>query len=332
MQTHSNNRTLPFFIRTNDNLISFVYYRTTNNGETCYIGFPKLLPTTTDGDVTIIGQPYIKGKDYAQWFRTENPLLNKYKTYIPAFDNVLFCFPSTNVNKIFHPQDFKYSETNSVQDDINNIMDALISKVGIESNSIGVEGSVLLGTNGPSSDLDLLIYGYNNAEKLANSFSRINTSLKCRTFQTEDYVDIYSRRKDLGYGNTYNTVIKQDLRRFYGYTGKRRFSIIPVLDNTDRDPICLERSIKFIKNYSTIIKITDSKYGIVTPSVYIGEDLNGDYGKMTVEIHSHYGVNQAKVNERIQVEGPLYYDKTSRKYLIIISFWSQQKQSFNLAS
>ena len=135
-------------------------------------------------------------------------------------------------------------------------------------------------------------------------------------------------RMDCGFGKNLNLSLKQFKRRFYGFTDDTQFSIVCVPLVEKDGYIDLNRQIKFIENYEGILTISNDYYSCIVPSIYKGIDDNG--AEYKIEIFNHYGINQAKVGEKVYIKGKAYEDLNSGEKIIILSFWSGLKERFDL--
>ena len=326
-------KTLPYFIRCKDKSISFVYEEIKIDSETFFIGFPKLIPSKTKTDISIDDQFYTRGKDYSDWFKDDqNEILKKYIKHVEMFDADLFCFSGNDIEKIYHPLEFEnnkgfhHSMTQKVRE--------IISKACfIPIEDIGVEGSTLLGYYSERSDIDLIIYGLENSKKLGVDFHTIRRFAGIRLYQASDYSELLNKRKNIGFGDNSVSILTQELRRFYGFIESKRFSVICVLKSSDKTPIDNSRRIKYQEYFQGEVEIVSDIYSEVIPSfLNVIEKKTGK--EMTLEIHNHYGINQARKGESFNIKADKYIDLKTKEEILIISFWShsavKNEQMFSL--
>ncbi|PIP29176.1 hypothetical protein COX28_00475 [Candidatus Kuenenbacteria bacterium CG23_combo_of_CG06-09_8_20_14_all_39_39] len=214
-----------------------------------------------------------------------------------SFDEDLYIFKKHEVKKLYHPLDFykNISMNKDKSEHIKNaieLIESISNLIGVDKNYIGIEGSTLLFCFNRNSDIDVLIYGYNNAIKVANKFRLLNNNKNIRFYNKKDFNNIIKDRKMLGYGRSKTAILTQELRRFYGFIRNKRFSIINVLSNEDKPIIDLKRKIKCLGLFKNELFITEDKYSIVSPGVILGKDK--EENKYRIELINPYGINQAK--------------------------------------
>ena len=315
----------PYFTILQNKLICLVIYEM-NNGEDL-IGFPKLIPVDYQTDIIISDQNYLRIRGYDTWFKTPFKTLVKYLQKIDMFGETIFCFPKAEVKMVVHP--LTYSNVTLKQPNvIEELIDALSDIIGIPHEDIGVEGSFLLGYAKETSDIDILVYGYQNSQRLKERFPLLGTKTSIKLYDKSDYEMIYQNQQSLGYGKNKKSIISQELRRFHGSIAGRQFGLISVLKNETLQPINPNRKIEYLRMFNSTLMITDTTFGAVTPSVYQAKDINQENYK--IEIISPYGINQARIGEHFDIVGKLYQDSQSKERIIILSFWSQIKEQFNL--
>jgi predicted nucleotidyltransferase len=320
------NRLLPYFAILKNKLIVFIVFELRK--ENLFIGFPKLLPAVEESNIKIDGNNYTRYRGYDVWFRDSFLELDKYIRHVPAFGEKLYCFPSEEIERIIHPLDY-FELQSKYSNDIDYLVDILSKRCNVPREAIGVEGSQLLGYARPESDIDILIYGFENGKKLKEHFIDVLSSYGVKGYDASQYKSIIENRKAIGYGDTDEAILKQELRRFYGFIGNKRFSIVNVLgDESFNEYINLDRELEFKQVVNSNFKIIDDKFSFMTPSKY--QLVNSKGENYTLEIISHYGTNQAKRGESFYIQGKQYDEINTGKKVIILSFWSGIEEKFNI--
>jgi len=325
------NYDLPYFIKTKDDNISFVIFYFPP--KEYFIGFPKLLATTERTKINIDGIYYNRLKGYKKWFFGKLNKIRRYLKYSENFGEKIYIFQKKDIKKIYHPLDFyknilkDKSESCHIKNTVE-LIKSISRLIGINKKDIGIEGSTLFSYFNENSDIDVLIYGYKNAIKIAGGFYELAQNKNIRIYNGKNSSAISRDKKNLEFGGNKKNIIIQEARRFYGFIRGKRFSIINVLNNGDKPNINLNRKIKYIGLFKNILSITDVKYSIVTPSILLGRTLNGE--RYRVELITHYGINQARKNDKFFIKGKIYQDIVTQEKIIIISFWSRIKQQFDL--
>lgn len=308
---------VPCFLKTKDNIIWFAINKINDE----YLCFPKYINN-------------YKGKKYTEWFDYKNNILKKYLKIQKGLDEKVYLVSEKDIFKFYSPTKFLQElDKKTLNYDFNKkIYDIVcfISKYfGINQKFIGVEGSLLLNKYKENSDIDILVYGIENAKKIQKNFFTINKSNQnIRLFSKEESMKYIKDRMDCGFGKNLNLSLKQFKRRFYGFTDDTQFSIVCVPIVEKDGYIDLNRQIKFIENYEGILTISNDYYSCIVPSIYKGIDDNG--AEYKIEIFNHYGINQAKVGEKVYIKGKAYEDLNSGEKIIILSFWSGLKERFDL--
>lgn len=317
----------PYFIKTKDNNISFILFLFQKRH---LIGFPKLLATDKETKINIDDIYYKNLKGYKKWF--SNNKIESYINHLDSFDENIYIFKKDGIKKTYHPLDFykNISKENDKSQHIKNVIeliDSISNLIGIDKDCIGVEGSTLLSCFNKDSDIDILVYGYKNSIKIARNFHLLTNNNNIRFYDKRDFHDIMKDRRNLGYGSN-KAILIQELRRFYGFIKNKKFSIVNVLSDEDKNIINLNRKIKYLGIFKDELFITDDKYSIISPSVVYGKNKEGY--KYKIELITPYGINQARKGEKFFVRGKLYKDINSKEKIIILSFWSETKEYFNL--
>lgn len=322
-------RMLPFFVRTNDDIVWLAVSRIKNS----LLTIPKNYKIN-DGKSSKI----VKGSGYYNWFESTPSILEKYLRYEKGLGEKVFLVDEGKVIEYYDPVDFSINIQKGIANDnqlrqAQYLINYISEQFDIEPNSIGIEGSTLLGNYTDNSDIDLLVYGFENARLLKNKLSVFRKLNKTNLFSIKEKerekAKILEKCKDLGYGNNDASIFTQFIRRFYGVIENKSFSIIGVPYENGEGYINLNRTLTYIKDFSGVVKIISNKYSCIVPSSYSVEDELGN--KYKVEIFNHYGINQAEENERFFIRGKCYSsDIENEGEIIILSFWSKLKERFDL--
>lgn len=307
---------VPNFIQTKDDIIWFTFNKIDNN----FLCFPKK-----------IGK--YKGKKYSEWFNKPIDILSKYKKKIDGLDEKVYIVNQKQIKKVYDPlkfvEDKKYLNLKFNLDYyVEYIVKSINDFFDIELSSIGIEGSILLECYKESSDIDILVYGKENAKKIQNKFDKFNKYKGITLFNEEQANEYVEKRKECGYGNNIEIMKKQFFRRYYGFVFGKQFSVVCVPYEFGDGYINLNRKIKYIDTYEGILKITNDDNSCLIPSRYIAKDINNKEYK--IEVYNHYGINQAKNNELVFVKGKKYKDIKENDEIIILSFWSNIEERFDL--
>lgn len=307
---------VPKFIRTTDNIIWFAF----NKIDDDYLCFPKKIGN-------------YKGKKYSEWYENKIDELKKYRKKIDGLDEIVYMVNEKDIVKKYDSLKFvKDKEYLSLKYNLNYCVETIIKAINdffdIPFDDIGVEGSILLDCYKDDSDIDILVFGKSNAKKIQRKFKNFQNYKDVVLFNENQISKYIEERKDCGYGNNYKLLKKQFLRRYYGFVHGKQFSIVCVPYEFENGYINLNRMIKFENNFEGVLIVTNDDNSCIVPSIYEAVDTNGK--KYTIEIFNHYGINQIKKGEKVLVKGKEYRDYSNNNAIIILSFWSNVKERFDL--
>lgn len=315
---------VPIFFKTKDEIMWFAI----SMFEDKYVAFPKYY---------FDNGKKVKGSSYSQWYVNMPEQLKKYYSYSTGVGESIFLVRQEDILEYYNPISRAKEIKEGTSENNEHIMQikALIAKLQsffkIPIEDIGIDGSSLLGDYKKTSDIDILIYGNQNGEILKDKFKDFDEELGIRLFHKEDVdsnTDIPKTVYTTGFGQEKEQSFEQFLRRYYGYIGDKRFSIVCVPKENEEGYINLNRNIKRKEMFSGQVLIVEDKYSGIVPTIYRVIDENNMI--YTLEIFNHYGINQARVGERFYLLGQIYENKESKENYIIMSFWNNDEQSFSL--
>lgn len=315
---------VPIFFKTKDEIMWFAI----SMFEDKYVAFPKYY---------FDNGKKVKGSSYSQWYVNMPEQLKKYYSYSSGVGESIFLVRQEDILEYYNPisraKEIKEgtSESNEHIMQIRALIAKLQSFFNIPIEDIGIDGSSLLGDYKKTSDIDILIYGNQNGDILKDKFKYFDEELGIRLFHKEDVdsnTDIPKTVYTTGFGQEKEQSFEQFLRRYYGYIGDKRFSIVCVPKENEEGYINLNRNIKRKEMFSGQVLILEDKYSGIVPTIYKVIDENNMM--YTLEIFNHYGINQARVGERFYLLGQIYENKESKENYIIMSFWNNDEQSFSL--
>ena len=315
---------VPIFFKTKDEIMWFAI----SMFEDKYVAFPKYY---------FDNGKKVKGSSYSQWYVNMPEQLKKYYSYSSGVGESIFLVRQEDILEYYNPisraKEIKEgtSESNEHIMQIRALIAKLQSFFNIPIEDIGIDGSSLLGDYKKTSDIDILIYGNQNGDILKDKFKYFDEELGIRLFHKEDVdsnTDIPKTVYTTGFGQEKEQSFEQFLRRYYGYIGDKRFSIVCVPKENEEGYINLNRNIKRKEMFSGQVLILEDKYSGIVPTIYRVIDENNMM--YTLEIFNHYGINQARVGERFYLLGQIYENKESKENYIIMSFWNNDEQSFSL--
>lgn len=306
---------IPIFIQTNDNNIFFAFNKIENN----YICIPKKI------------RDY-KGHNYREWYTNAFlESLKKYCQYFQGLDCQSYIVQEDDIIKKFDPVEYVLNDLYQKEDKsgyINKLIEAIIDYFQIDKDYIGVEGSHLLNCSNDKSDIDLFVYGYQNSKIIQEYFQNFNSYRNIHLFSDEEAYHYAKKRIHCGFGDGLENVKKQFLKRYYGFINQQQFSIVCVPFESGKGYINLNRTISYVGPLKKSLKIINDDYASIIPSIYQGIDQNGDI--YTIEVFNHYGINQAKAGDYVDINASEYINKDTNERLIIYGFWHNGKEEFNV--
>ena len=315
---------VPIFLKTKDEVMWFAISK---YGEK-FLAFPKYY---IDDGVRV------KGKSYSQWYTDTPKQLETYYTYIKGIGESAFLVDPKDITHYYDPlsrakdiYDGK-SENNEHIQKIKELLQKIQSFFNISIDDIGIDGSSLLGDYKETSDIDILIYGNNNGQILKEKFKLFDVEDEITLFKKgnlETNSDVPNTVYTTGFGQEKEQAQEQFLRRYYGYIGSKRFSIVCVPRENEIGYINLNRDLEKKGVLSEDVLITDDTYSGIVPTIYKVIDSNGNL--YSLEMFNHYGINQARTGERFHLRGQVYENKENAERSVIISFWNDIEQNFSL--
>lgn len=307
---------VPLFIQTSDKVIWFAFNKINHD----YICFPKKVEN-------------YKGKNYSEWYDKSIIKLRKYKKKIDGLAENVYVVNEYEIVKKYDPVKFvKEKKYITLKYNLNNYVDTILNAIhdffSIDFDDIGIEGSLLLDCYNENSDIDILVFGKVNAKKIQKNFKNFEICKVITLFDEQNAYEYVEKRKNCGYGNNVELLKKQFLRRYYGFVCGKQFSIVCVPYEFKDGYINLNRKIKFDSIHEGVLKIINDDNSCMIPSIYEAVDEKNE--RYIIEIFNHYGINQVKIGEKVFVKGKKYMDCYNNESIIILSFWSNVKERFDL--
>lgn len=129
----------------------------------------------------------------------------------------------------------------------------------------GVTGSFLVGCFNERSDIDLVCYGQDGYEAAQEVFGAHDL---IKPYEGDTLMQLYVRRAKYMAGSAFDTLIRQERRKFQGLTAQVGAHINCEPLRPDGDQTFARSSAKEIGHMSLLAKITDHSEGLVTPALY----------------------------------------------------------------
>ncbi|MFX1389603.1 MAG: nucleotidyltransferase domain-containing protein [Promethearchaeota archaeon] len=312
-----------------------------NNFKICFLRF---FPHP-DGDRVKKNILFKKVYDLSERYTILREKYPKYLLFLKQLDLEVQGVRNNNIKKIYTPRAFykklgEYNNLSKLEKNSKDLCDLFIEKGDITENAIGITGSIMIGLNSRSSDIDIIIYGSENSmkfqAKLRNMLESVNN---LRKYNEDEYKAHYKWRVG-GSGIHYKDFLKIEKRKLHqGKFENFDFFIRYIKSPDDWQGNFYDYSYK---NYGRIIlkaDIIDSTDAIFTPCSYkINPRKIINYSGKTKyinikdikEINSFRGrfCEQAVKGEKILVEGKLEkvnFKNTTEYYRILLTDQTKDK-------
>ena len=110
-----------------------------------------------------------------EWIRERSP---RHLAYDPVFGTTLQSVPRRTVRRIYSPRRhlqllMQKTDRSSLEDDVVAFLSTLLEASGVPLSALGITGSILIGLNGESSDMDVAVYGEQNCRRVHQSLRRL---------------------------------------------------------------------------------------------------------------------------------------------------------------
>ncbi|MEM3819031.1 MAG: nucleotidyltransferase domain-containing protein [Nitrososphaerota archaeon] len=179
--------------------------------------------------------------------------------------------PLNNVDEVYDPVKFDRADTEASRD-------ALMLKEILTSSSskikIGITGSILLGLDEPSSDIDLVVYGVNSGERFIDILKDLRINNVVKPVNTVDWLIETRRDSNISPEDWLRLESRKLLTGVFNnrlYTSK----IVPFPREHWED---LSQRVREIGRARMLCRVVDSRFGKTTPNLYLVEVLKIMYG------------------------------------------------------
>jgi hypothetical protein len=199
----------------------------------------------------------------------------------------------------------------------------LSSESGVPLSSLGVSGSALIGLAGPSSDIDIVVYGLDAGLKVYGALSRLREEGGwIRPYDSGGVMGVVSSRwGDTGFDLA--MFVQSETRKvLHGLVGDRDYFVRLV-----PNPLEMEAEVVSRPLGRAVIRVTvvDSERSIYTPCTYLVGDcsVQGEDQKPEVtQLMSYRGkfTEQAREGEVVEARGTIeeveYRDRTTHRLMM----------------
>ncbi|MFX1561873.1 MAG: hypothetical protein ACFFDP_01010 [Promethearchaeota archaeon] len=278
------------------------------------IAFLRYFPSPT-------GKRRCKGRNYGKVYHLSerfDMLRQNYPHYLyhdAVFGRELQGVPEQYIEQIYRPSEaLAYlnisTELDALQQDVVTFAQLVQKAARIPLEALGISGSVLVNLHGPTSDIDLIVYGRKAGRdvQLALRRSHLNPEDGIAGYRLDTYRPVYNLRWSAS-GIPIETMILVDgLKSMHGIFGGHHYFVRAVLDWEEIQQKYGDRTYKQIGYARARCRITRHRDSLFTPCRYEVDNvqlLDGSVGDDAIEIVSFRGrfCEQAKQDEEVIVQG-----------------------------
>jgi len=255
-------------------------------------------------------------------------LQQKYPHYLyqdDVFGRELQGVPGEFIKQVFRPSEalarlIDLEELDSLQKDVVTFAQLVQNAARIPIDTLGVSGSVLVDLHGPTSDIDIIVYGRKAGLDLQLALRRAHFDPEqgFASYALDTYRPVYNLRWSAS-GIPIETMIQVDApKAMHGVFGGHHYFVRAVLDWNEIENKYGDQKYKqigYARAQCLITKHTDSLF---TPCRYEIEDvhlLNGNVGDAAREIVSFRGrfCEQVKQDDQVIVQGTVEEVRTQKE-------------------
>ena len=306
-----------FFIKSKDDLIFDV--KGLSHPDDRIIAFVRYVPSDFIKDnQTISRKGYCKIYDLKERYQFLKENFPKYLFHDEQGLGLLQAIPLTKVEKIYDPRKKlerliqKIDNLTNLERNVLKLANVLVKHSKISSTAMGVTGSILVDLENDNSDIDLVIYGYENSLLVYNAMNNI--------FESEESISRYTEEElrnlwiDRGQENQISFkdfIIMENSKQLQGKINGIDFYIRLVLFPEEFNEDYIKTSITKLDVIEITAKIIDDKRSMVTPCIYQIDDVeilsNNNLTNIPERIFSVRGryCELAKKGDKVRIKGRL---------------------------
>ncbi|MBT7915817.1 hypothetical protein HN588_18150 [Candidatus Bathyarchaeota archaeon] len=274
------------------------------------IGILRYLPYP-NGDRVLDGARYKRFYDIGSttdYLRENHP---EYVNYIPRIGVELQSVPVSKITRYYEPRELLDEILSTPETETERILadfvNALSWKSGASSTSFGVSGSLLIGLQKEDSDIDINVYGQDEARLVYDSLSELRKTLDwIKPLEGELFDSVLkSRWDDTGLSLDLFSKIESS-KVLHGTVQGREYFIRLLIADDDyvSEPI---------KRATLRARVSDASKSIFNPCIYRVTQMSGDTEHQVTEFKSYRGKFTEQVHESDMVEARGTIEKVQGK-------------------
>lgn len=265
------------FHQPQDQTISFIRYAPTSKSPSLELERRKRVNSSTCS-LEYYKKIYPLGEKF-QYIEENHP---EYLFSHPNYYFQLQAVPNSEIKEQFLPNKFlqilhnseEILPSSSVLKDAHDLCLYLSKNSGVAYENIGITGSLLVGLQNEESDIDLIVYGYENSIKIRKvikeNFQKQNEKPPLSAYSIEDYRELYKSRAK-GSSISFQKFLQYEVRKLHQGKFRNRDFFIRYLEHSNRDNYKNEnrfenRIIKSLGRISISGEVVNDEYWWITPS------------------------------------------------------------------
>jgi len=299
------------------------------------VAYPRYLPSKF-GNRVRDGKRYEKIYDLKVRYDFLRNKLKEYLVYDEVFDDYISEVPLNNIIKHYVPSEFlkkllKSDKLSSLERIALKLALILAEESGINMESIGISGSLMVGLYKDDSDIDIVIYGSAESRKAVNALKDLFQKGILRRHSVNEYRKLFEFRKAYKVMSLESFVKHEKRKIFQGFFEGKEF-FIRFVKRPYELPRYGEFTYKNLGNVTAEVIVVDDSDSIFTPTKYkvktlriletnsLKEKISKDKIEEIVSFRGRF-CQQVFTGELALVKGKLekvYYKGTFSHYRIII--------------
>ena len=220
---------------------------------------------------------------------TDDFLREKFPQYLNPIENIgltLQSLPVGRISHVYYPKErlqvlLEKPET-ELEATTAKFASALTSEGGIPLDALGVSGSVLIGLAGPTSDVDLVVYGMDAGHKVYDALRRLRAGREwIRPYDPETVRGVVRNRWGDAGLDLEKMAVLETRKILHGLVDGRDYFVRLV-----RNPVEFEREVASRPHGKVVIRgtVVDAGNSIFTPCTYHIDDCTFVNHSMEVEV------------------------------------------------
>ncbi|MEM4700343.1 MAG: hypothetical protein QXT74_05275 [Candidatus Nezhaarchaeales archaeon] len=235
------------------------------------VAFLRYLPSPSGGRARG-GRRYARIYDFEEQYRVLREGYPQYVFFDEVLDEEVQGVPLESVAKVYSPKRrvvemaSSRDELTPIERDALDFAELLSREAGVPLESIGVSGSILVGLFTDSSDIDLVVYGRRNCERVHEALRGLREGGRLEGLSVEDAVRLHAAR---GAGAPLEKYVEQERRKVYqGRFRGREFFVRFVKELSEVGERYGDRRYKSLGGAEVVARVVDASEAMFTPCTY----------------------------------------------------------------